>query len=68
MSASLYAELPSLVDEAAEDAARQVYGGSAGSALRFLAGQVHAQANAVLADTAQQIRDRLAVLVGGERP
>lgn len=60
----LYAELPALAEEAAEEAARHLYGEGADSALRFLAGQVHAEANRELATTAEQIRERLAILVG----
>ena len=63
--ALLHAELPAMVEDAAEQAARQLYGEQAGSALRFLAVQQHVRASAALASTARQIRDRLALAVQG---
>ena len=43
--ALLHAELPAMVEEAAEQAPRQLYGELADSALRFLAVQQHARAS-----------------------
>ena len=63
--ALLHAELPAMAEEAAVEVARRLYGDQADSALRFLAAQQHAQANAALASTAQEIRDRLALAVSG---
>ena len=69
MLALLYAELPAMVEEAAEQTAQQLYGEQAGSALRFLAAQKQARGNAALASAVQEIRDsRLFVFERGPRP